>query len=78
MKWIFLEADNENDFRSFTKKINVIALEIEGIWDKIEINNDFMSSIPNLYVAGDCAGLSQGIIQAMISGVAVAKAVKFE
>ncbi len=78
LKWIFLEADNENDFRSFTKKINVIALEIEGIWDKIEINNDFMSSIPNLYVAGDCAGLSQGIIQAMISGVAVAKAVKFE
>lgn len=78
LKWIFLEAGNENDFEEFTKKVNIIALEIEGIWDKIETNNDLMSSIPNLYVAGDCAGLSQGIIQAMISGVAVAKAVRLE
>lgn len=75
LHWIFLKAGVQSDFESFMKKVNVVALEIEGIWDKIETNSDMMSSIPNLYVAGDCAGLSQGIIQAMISGIAVAKAV---
>ena len=76
--WIILESNIQVDYETFTKNVNVIALEIEGIWDKIEINSNFMSSVPNLYVAGDCAGLSQGIIQAMISGIAVARSIDCE
>lgn len=74
LRWLFSYSNNKNYF-DFIRTVNVIGLEIEGIWDKIETEDNLMTSIPGLYVAGDCAGLSQGIVQAMISGVNVARSV---
>lgn len=56
-------------------KVNVVGLEIEGLWDKIITDENFMTSIEGLYVGGDCVGEAQGILQATMMGIKIAEAI---
>jgi uncharacterized protein len=57
------------------RRIGVAALELEGLWDEIDVDQYMQSSVPNLYVCGDCAGHAQGILQAATSGLAAANGI---
>jgi uncharacterized protein len=48
---------------------------IEWWAEKISTDNSLQASVPGLYVAGDGAGWSQGIVQAAASGLIVADAI---
>jgi len=54
---------------------NVVGLELEGLWDQIITDENFMTSVENLYIGGDCGGETQGILQATMIGIKIAEAV---
>lgn len=51
----------------------VIALELEGLWDVMEVDMHLETSRPGLFVTGDAAGIAQGILQAMTTGIVAAR-----
>jgi uncharacterized FAD-dependent dehydrogenase len=54
----------------------VYGLEVESVWDRMELSTSFETpELPGLYVVGDCAGIAQGILQAMVTGVAAGRAI---
>ena len=61
-----------NNINEVLSNTYVIGMEIEGFWDVLEIDTKMQSSIENLFVVGDCAGVAHGILQASISGCVVA------
>ena len=50
----------------------VMGLELENSWDKLYLKPSMETSVKNIYVAGDATGLAQGVLQAMVSGIAAA------
>ena len=69
----FISGTNfKNNINEVLSNIYVIGMEIEGFWDVLEIDTKMQSSIENLFVVGDCAGVAHGILQASISGCVVA------
>jgi uncharacterized protein len=53
----------------------VYGLEIESVWDGLDLSPDFETAkLSGLFVVGDCAGIAQGILQSMVSGIAAARA----
>lgn len=56
-------------------KVYVLGMEIEGLWDVINVDSNMQSSIKDLYVIGDCAGIAQGILQSAISGCIAADSI---
>lgn len=62
-------------YEEFIKEINVIALEMEGLWDKIETDDCFETSCKGIYAGGDCGGETQGILQASINGIKIATSI---
>lgn len=52
----------------------VIAPAYEFFWDEIDVSPCFESNVKNLFFAGDCAGVAQGNLQAVISGIVVGDA----
>lgn len=57
----------------FLSKVNVVGLELEGLWDTIVTDENFMTNIEGLYVGGDCGGETQGILQATMMGIKIAE-----
>jgi len=53
-------------------RVGVIGLELEGLWDELDVAASMETSVPGLYACGDCAGIAQGILQAAVSGLAAA------
>jgi uncharacterized protein len=54
----------------------VYGLEVESVWDRLELSSSFETpTLPGLHVVGDCAGIAQGILQAMATGVAAGRAI---
>lgn len=51
----------------------VVALELEGLWDVLEVDMHLESSHPGLFVTGDALGIAQGILQAMATGIAAGR-----
>ena len=49
------------------------GIETKFYSDKIETNNNFETSVKNLYVGGDGAGITRGIIQAASTGLVIAE-----
>jgi len=45
---------------------------VEWIYDKIRMDEN-LEFRKNLFIAGDCAGISQGIVSASITGILVAR-----
>ena len=56
-------------------KVNVVGLEMEGLWDHIITDENFMTNIGGLYVGGDCGGEVQGLLQATMIGIKIAEAI---
>ena len=55
--------------------ILVIALELEGLWDVMDVDMHLETNSPGLFVTGDAAGIAQGILQAMATGIVAARRV---
>jgi uncharacterized FAD-dependent dehydrogenase len=53
----------------------IYAPEIKFYARKIEVDNKLQASLPNLYVAGDGAGLSRGIVAAAATGILAARGI---
>ncbi|MGE6744023.1 hypothetical protein ACQKGC_27560 [Allorhizobium pseudoryzae] len=51
----------------------VMAPCVEFFWPTVEVDENFMTNVRNLFVIGDAAGVAQGVLQAAISGIAAAK-----
>lgn len=54
-------------------EVIVIGLEAEFLWDEVAVSAAAETSVPGIFVAGDAAGLAQGIIQAMMLGAAAGR-----
>jgi uncharacterized FAD-dependent dehydrogenase len=52
------------------EQVAVIGLELESLWDELELTTGMQTSLPGLYAVGDCTGLAQGILQAAVGGLA--------
>jgi len=53
--------------------IGVVGLELENLWDEIDVTRGMETSLPGLYAIGDCAGIAQGILQSTVSGLAFSR-----
>ncbi|MFE9321872.1 hypothetical protein ACIHDR_03570 [Nocardia sp. NPDC052278] len=69
---MFETAGLEFDVGRIDQSVLVVGLELEFMWSAIEINADCETSQRGLFVAGDTAGLAQGVIQAAMMGIRVA------
>jgi uncharacterized FAD-dependent dehydrogenase len=49
------------------------GVEVKFYSNKVEVDKDFQSSVENLYVLGDGAGITRGLMQASANGVYVAQ-----
>lgn len=74
-KYIWNDTKKTKSFEDFLGEILVIGLEMEGLWSRVEVNAQFESTVKGLYFGGDCAGRTQGILQATISGLEIAKSI---
>lgn len=75
-QWLYSLSSLPKDLQYQNKVLDhilVIGIEIEDLWDRIILTPDMETSVKNIYVAGDATGVAQGILQAMVSGVAAAK-----
>ena len=66
----FLPAGRFDPLGEGGTQVGVIGLELESLWDELEVTPWMETSVPGLYACGDCAGLAQGILQAAVSGLA--------
>ncbi len=74
IRWIMeFNGLHAGQIEEFGKKIYILGMEIESLWDTICLDEAMMTTVDGLYVTGDCAGLAQGIIPAAVSGVYVAE-----
>lgn len=71
----YILEGNDVDYEEFLQQVKVIALELEGLWEKVETNDDFETTCKNLYIGGDCGGETQGIMQATMMGIKIADAI---
>lgn len=56
-------------------QIIVLGIELESIWNELQLSPKMETSIKNLYAIGDCTGIAQGILQASIGGVIAANGI---
>ena len=52
------------------------GVEAKFYSDRVEVDNNFETSIKNLYVGGDGAGITRGLAQAGANGVKIARSIK--
>ena len=65
-------SEVKEELPNILSQISVLGLELESIWDEIELNQNMETNIPYLFITGDSSGLAQGILQAAIGGIAAA------
>lgn len=58
-------------FGVVSDKTNVYGIEAKFYSDTIEVNDNFETSIPNVYCVGDGSGITRGIVQSGCSGLVV-------
>ncbi len=68
-------SDIDEPIQSILAQITVLGLELESVWNEIQLSPNMETSISNLYAVGDCAGIAQGILQASIGGVVAANGI---
>lgn len=54
-------------------EVYVVGLELEGLWNEIELDTNFQSNIEGMFFIGDCTGRAHGVMAAAISGIALGK-----
>ena len=75
---IVAEATGDS-IQEVTSKCTIAAPAVEFIWDVVSVTPSMETSIDGLYVVGDSAGIAQGNLQAVMTGLAassnIAKAI---
>ena len=71
----YIANKNNMSLENLLSRVTVIGLELEGLWDRIETDERFMTRTSGLYVGGDCGGETQGILQATMMGIKIAEAI---
>jgi hypothetical protein len=51
------------------------GVEVKFYSNKVKVNNKFETNIKGLYVAGDGAGITRGLMQSSANGVLVARSI---
>lgn len=51
------------------------GVEVKFYSNRVDVDDHFMTNIKNLYVMGDGAGITRGLMQASVNGVCVARAI---
>lgn len=72
----YIAYENNISLEELLLNINVVGLELEGLWDRIITDENFMTNVEGLYVGGDCGGETQGILQATMMGIRISEAIK--
>lgn len=57
----------------YSKNTLLYGVEVKFYSSKLEVANNFETSIRNLYAIGDGAGITRGLMQASVTGVVVAR-----
>lgn len=57
----------------YSKNTLLYGVEVKFYSSKVLVNNDFMTAIHGLYAIGDGAGITRGLMQASVTGIAVAR-----
>lgn len=54
----------------------IIAPELGNFWPEIDMNEEFRTNIPGIFVAGDALGFIRGALQGSVTGIKASQAVK--
>ena len=73
MKAILRIKELNYDLTKLYDEVIVVGPELEFLWHKVKLDSNCQTSIKGCYVIGDAAGYSQGIIPAMMMGLAAAR-----
>lgn len=57
----------------YSKNTLLYGVEVKFYSSKVQVDNNFCTSVDNLYAIGDGAGITRGLIQASATGVVVAR-----
>ena len=57
----------------YSRNTLLYGVEVKFYSSKVLVNNQFETAIPGLYAIGDGAGITRGLMQASVTGIAVAK-----
>lgn len=69
----YIAERNSITIEELVSRVNVVGLELEGLWDHIITDEKFMTNIEGLYFGGDCSGEAQGILQATMMGIKISE-----
>lgn len=61
-------------FRRSDASIRIFGPSIDLYWPRLKLSEGFRTNVPNVSVIGDATGISRGILQAITSGIAWARA----
>jgi uncharacterized FAD-dependent dehydrogenase len=56
----------------------ILAPVVDKFWTTPNLDDQLMTNIPNLYIAGDATGLGRGIIQSLFSGIIIARSIVYK
>jgi len=57
----------------YSKNTLLYGVEVKFYSSKVKVNNEFETEINNFYTIGDGAGITRGLMQASVTGIAVAR-----
>lgn len=57
----------------YSKNTLLYGVEVKFYSSKLEVNNNFETTIENFYAIGDGAGITRGLMQASLTGIVVAR-----
>jgi len=57
----------------YSKNTLLYGVECKFYSSKVQVNDNFETSVKNLYTIGDGAGITRGLMQASVTGIVVAR-----
>lgn len=60
----------------YSKNTLLYGVEVKFYSSKLQVNNNFETTIENFYAIGDGAGITRGLMQASVTGIVVARDIK--
>ena len=60
----------------YSKNTLLYGVEVKFYSSKLQVKNNFETSIENFYAIGDGAGITRGLMQASVTGIVVARDIK--
>ncbi|MCK8816073.1 NAD(P)/FAD-dependent oxidoreductase [Natroniella sulfidigena] len=60
----------------YSRHTLLYGVEVKFYSSRLEVNNNLETKVDNLYVAGDGAGITRGLLQASVSGIVIGQDIK--